>query len=232
MLFAIIIIILVSNYFRKVLILNKLKNLDCKYESSNDFIIAQNFNNEDDKYVTTYYKNGKYLIVDESFSRYNLDNNLFKKTIKQKKYYIDEKYYDFYYNPIDSTKIDEVQIEDIKNETELTINSKPETFKSYSEKYTNFDNVFITALKVKISTKKFDGIDCYKIDSYGINTLNLDYSDTYFEKNTGLLRKTGSTEYNYYFDIVNDNVFKIPEIPEETNTIINGSEVTGGDIYE
>ncbi len=228
LLIIIAILVCIGNYFRKVMILNNLKNLEWKYEKSSNYMIEECFTEQlggpDNliDYDTCYFKDGKFLRISESINKNNVDENLLKERTIIKDYEMNDKLYIFEYR---NNKLLGVEISSIDNGEVETYSDLP-TFKYYYSIERYLSNIYKGALTRKITTEKFDGIDCYKIETY-------DHDEVlYFEKTTGLLRKSSAFEYYYYFDCVEDNVFKLPEIPEGTRVTDDGIVQTGGDIYE
>ena len=87
-----------------------------------------------------------------------------------------------------------------------------DTYASFREKshYVGviFENPLKVAIQARIKTVKFDGVDCYSIETKnkaGVEVV------LYFEKETGLLRKLNDQEYYYSFNTVNDTIFELPE---------------------
>jgi len=95
-----------------------------------------------------------------------------------------------------------------------------DTYASFREKshYVGviFENPLKVAIQARIKTVKFDGVDCYSIETKnkaGVEVV------LYFEKETGLLRKLNDQEYYYSFNTVNDTIFELPEELETQNPL-------------
>ena len=205
---VVFVILLFCDYCRKVYILKNLENFD-EY-STNNYIctsIAETSkeNSNMNMIKKFYYKDGNKLSLYTTILTSSMGGETFPVVMKGKNYVDGDKEYSFAYDNV-SGKIDSVSIFNLDKDEEY-YNSSPETYKKCM-----VDNIFKIALNSNITTVKFDGIACYKIE-YKEPDME-EPNNYYFEKNTGILRKTNYEEYYYQFNVVSDEMLKVPEIPD------------------
>ena len=162
-----------------------------------------------------YYKDGKVMNVSSSYSVNQVDRNFFPIVMNTKRYYIGNAKYVFHYD-VEGNMIN-VQKRTSTDEDYQKI----ETYASYREGNGAYQLLFANplevAIKAKIKSINFDGVECYSIETHKKDEVNHYDEDVvfYFEKATGILRKWNDTEYYYLFNVVNDEIFELPEIPEQ-----------------
>lgn len=210
-----VIIVFLADFYRKLMILKKLDQLGNQYAEANNYIISSistsDSNLETGYLMKQYIKGNKSLTVGTTFIFNSVDSNLFP-VVYSTKTYIDG--YDYHLLTYDSAG----NMEDYRKTEDGGNVPQIETFSTLKEK--NFydglyyENAFKTAAISKIKTVTFDGVECYSIEFQNPDNHKLT-NTVYFEKETGLLRKMGNEEYYYQFNMVNDKMLELPEIPEK-----------------
>ena len=218
----IIIFIGVINFNRKAFILKRLQSLGNSYQNINNYVkICVNSgdpayyqNLSDTSIMKYYYKDGNSIITRSDLCATLETKDKFVSNKKTKEYLIDGKKYKVEYDYNGNISKFEETIDTI------ALNEKIETYASYIENGINDrDSLIIVnplelAIKSKIKTVMFDGIECYSIEINNRFSKN-ENAVFYFEKATGLLRKVKNEEYYYYFDVVSDDIFELPEVPDK-----------------
>lgn len=132
---------------------------------------------------------------------------MFPVETREKEYRIDGKYYSNINGNLERAEIYEDEVDFNSNWIETYVDV---------EKEEQLGNIFKVALCSKISVVNFDGIECYKIIYHHKEIGDI---ELWFEKSTGLVRKHVGLEYYYLFNVVDDDMIKLPEIPEDEKII-------------